>query len=297
MKTLITALLLTITTVVSAQLQILDYFNSIGGIGEWSVQTGPLYVTTNVGVKNGYLTYNTVQDSYLTSKQYEFRSPDYKSTFANCGCDSLKVTFKVEMDVRSTDKFRLIYRTVPTGNPYKDIPASGQYTFVLPTQLRNFSFNFVTWGQGSTAGKYVRIDYFFIECQNNALAVELLNFEAKNAGATNLIAWLTASENATQHYIVEHSTNGYDWRKVATKYASGAGSYAVTHTGEEGVNYYKLSEVTTDGTVTTLGIRSVEQQASDEVIAVTDFLGRTVTQSYNGERIVRYSSGKVVKVR
>jgi hypothetical protein len=87
---------------------------------------------------------------------------------------------------------------------------------------------------------------------NNALPVELLNFNGTcNEGMVNL-AWQTASEFNSSHFDVEKSTDGETWRVVATIPSAGTSNELLTYqtvdnNGTNGSNYYRLRQVDIDG--------------------------------------------------
>lgn len=92
-----------------------------------------------------------------------------------------------------------------------------------------------------------------IDCVSTA--IELIDFEGMNQLVNNLISWRVASEFETAAYIIEHSSNGIDFEFLFEFKASGFSntelSYDCIHERPQAsLNYYRLSEKTTDGKVT-----------------------------------------------
>ena len=87
---------------------------------------------------------------------------------------------------------------------------------------------------------------------NNALPVELLNFNGTcEEGMVNL-AWQTASEFNSSHFDVEKSTDGETWRVLTTVPSAGTSNDLLTYqamdnNGTNGSNYYRLRQVDNDG--------------------------------------------------
>jgi hypothetical protein len=88
---------------------------------------------------------------------------------------------------------------------------------------------------------------------NGPLPVKLLEFDARCAGTTASISWITATESNNDHFTLERSSDLTKWTTIAT--IQGAGnSNQVKHyafTDEEagdGINYYRLTQVDFDGT-------------------------------------------------
>lgn len=111
-----------------------------------------------------------------------------------------------------------------------------------------------------------------VDC--NVTAVELIRFEGIAEAQGNLIEWATASESDVNSFIVEYSTNGFDFEKVGTVEAAGNSNtvrdYSFLHATEKtGVNYYRLLEETTAGLTTVVSsVIGIDRTAS--VIQIAD---------------------------
>jgi hypothetical protein len=99
-----------------------------------------------------------------------------------------------------------------------------------------------------------RIDQIRIRVwYNNILPVTITHFKATCQGENVLVQWETASETASDRFVVQHSTDGYAYTSIAT--LTGNGTTNVTHTyavehpgaGTHTQNHYRLVQYTTDG--------------------------------------------------
>ena len=97
------------------------------------------------------------------------------------------------------------------------------------------------------------------------LPVELTAFEATAKSLDALLTWNTASEKNSDHFDVERSLNGTDFVKIAEVQGQGTSSsasdYARTDVGigakVNGLVYYRLKQVDTDGASSYSPVRSV----------------------------------------
>ena len=97
------------------------------------------------------------------------------------------------------------------------------------------------------------------------LPVELINFTATAKNLDALLIWSTASEKSNDHFDVERSLNGTDFVKIDEVRGQGTSTsstdYARTDVGigakANGLVYYRLKQVDTDGTNSYSPVRSV----------------------------------------
>lgn len=90
---------------------------------------------------------------------------------------------------------------------------------------------------------------------NTVLPVKLISYDAKLEQKNVNITWETASELNNSHFIVERSNDANNWTKVgqvdAVKEQNAVNAYnIVDEFAAEGANYYRLTQVDVDGTVT-----------------------------------------------
>ncbi|MEM9990682.1 MAG: lamin tail domain-containing protein [Bacteroidota bacterium] len=126
--------------------------------------------------------------------------------------------------------------------------------------------------------------------------VELLYFTASETGTHVVLDWATASELNNDHFLVQRSTDGRKFITIGK--VKGAGTTIVTQYYQlediapaQGLNYYRLKQIDTDGTFEYSEVVSVHLQ-KDELIAkvypspTSDVLNVEVNQAVNGLEIV-----------
>lgn len=84
------------------------------------------------------------------------------------------------------------------------------------------------------------------------LPVELISFTGRNSGPENVLQWTTASEQNSDHYTVERSTNGTDFLHIGQLAAAGESQDMLTYTWVDRTPpstaaYYRLHMVDLDG--------------------------------------------------
>ena len=92
--------------------------------------------------------------------------------------------------------------------------------------------------------------------------VELLSFTGHEHGSGIELKWATGSENGSSHFTVRRSTDLVSWRLVGIVGAAGVSvvpqSYSlVDRSPVQGVNYYRLSQVDLDGSITNYDVIAV----------------------------------------
>jgi hypothetical protein len=85
------------------------------------------------------------------------------------------------------------------------------------------------------------------------LPVSWGSFTTEKQQNNALVQWSTLQEQNTQHFTVQHSTDGNNWKDLSTVQAKGNSQviqrYKYTHTNPSpGLNYYRLQMVDLDGT-------------------------------------------------
>jgi len=100
-----------------------------------------------------------------------------------------------------------------------------------------------------------------LEMAQSVLPVTLTSLEAKVQNNSSVaLNWSTASEQNNRYFTIERSTGGQAFKRIATvssKGSNGNNYVFVDNMPENGVNYYKLSQVDNNGTTKELGIKDV----------------------------------------
>jgi hypothetical protein len=89
---------------------------------------------------------------------------------------------------------------------------------------------------------------------NQPLPVELHSFSANCSGEGNIkLTWVTASENNSSHFVIEHSGNGNDWEIAGVINAAGFSQqileYEFDFRANSSLNYFRLKQIDIDGEV------------------------------------------------
>lgn len=93
---------------------------------------------------------------------------------------------------------------------------------------------------------------FGISDGNFTLPLNWISFTGQKAGKQTLLNWVTAQEQHTKDFVVQHSADGSAWSPIgivnAANTASGNHSYSFVHTNPvTGANYYRLLQRDIDG--------------------------------------------------
>jgi hypothetical protein len=93
--------------------------------------------------------------------------------------------------------------------------------------------------------------------------VSWVSFDAFKQNRTVKLEWSTASEQNSNQFVVQHSTNGNDWTVLGRILAAGNSSslkkYAYIHTSPvKGNNYYRIAQVDIDGKTNYSDTRTVK---------------------------------------
>ncbi|MGV3612003.1 MAG: hypothetical protein ACO1N0_13685 [Fluviicola sp.] len=88
--------------------------------------------------------------------------------------------------------------------------------------------------------------------QGDALPVEFTDFSAIKVNQTALLDWGTESENNSDYFEVERSSNGTDWSRLLTTKAAGESTspkeyQEIDDKPLEGISYYRLNQYDLDG--------------------------------------------------
>lgn len=119
---------------------------------------------------------------------------------------------------------------------------------------------------------HVRITIYY----SSPLPVELLSFYASPAENTIELRWETASETNNDYFIVERSQNGSDFQKIDTVKGAGNSSlyktyYVIDNKPNDGINYYRLTQVDFDGRSKTFEIVLCNLSSEDSEILMTTY--------------------------
>lgn len=104
------------------------------------------------------------------------------------------------------------------------------------------------------------------------LPIQLLNFEAQQAGKQNIVKWETSTELENDYFEIERSEDGvyfYPIKKVATKATNGTSNAPIAYEIADdavmnGRSYYRLKQIDLNKKTTFSRIVSLERNFNDE---------------------------------
>ena len=104
-----------------------------------------------------------------------------------------------------------------------------------------------------------------LNVNNCALPLGLESFTATAQSKNVLLTWKISDEANLSYYVVEFSVDGINFGTIGTKKATNSSLYEFLHTSPvNGINYYRLRMVSTDGSITYSEIRTVKMQLTDK---------------------------------
>jgi hypothetical protein len=144
-------------------------------------------------------------------------------------------------------------------------------------------------------------------CNVIILPVGLLSLDGEKTSGGNMIHWETETEQRSNYFAIEWSTNpiAEDWREIGTVFAAGTSeekhSYNLLHANpaNDKINYYRLTLVDLDGkrTVYNDNIISVNNTAQTKVVEhIYNMMGQEVDKNTRGIVIYQYTDGSTQKV-
>ncbi|MGG9971583.1 T9SS type A sorting domain-containing protein [Ferruginibacter sp. SUN002] len=136
--------------------------------------------------------------------------------------------------------------------------------------------------------------------------VKLSGFTTQKKTSSVTLNWVTEQESNTKSFIVLRSPDGSTWSEVSTVAAAGTSNsilnYTITdNTPLNGFNYYRLKQVSEDGTYTMSDIRKVLFSTNYKVMVTPnparDFINVYISKNNGTNTIVRISdiNGKLVR--
>lgn len=144
-------------------------------------------------------------------------------------------------------------------------------------------------------------------CTPVVLPIELTTFYAKKTTKGNLLNWATQSEDRSDYFTVEWTTNpvSENWKEIAYVPAQGYSQemvhYNVLHSDASSteINYYRLTSTDLDGSrkIYDAHVASVDNsQEAKKVEKILNLMGQEVNENWSGVAIYYYSDGSTEKV-
>lgn len=136
---------------------------------------------------------------------------------------------------------------------------------------------------------------------NGALPVELLYFEGNTYDKINYLEWATATEHNSSHFVVEKSTDGWEWQSIGQLDAAINSTQELQYNLTDDyvmpvLNYYRLRQFDTDGANKEYGPIAIDnRQRIKQVIRTINLLGQLVDENATGVIIEIYEDGSIRK--
>lgn len=118
------------------------------------------------------------------------------------------------------------------------------------------------------------------------LPVEWLDISARAAGESIDVAWTTASERNSDHFVIERSSDMETYERIGTLPAAGTSNSPRDYiypdeAPMEGLNYYRLLQVDEDGNATTSrSVYAVYRKATTEMVVFPNPAGDILYASF-----------------
>lgn len=188
-----------------------------------------------------------------------------------------------------------------TGQDYIIYSLNGTSWTALPQYT--YSSVMSTYVSGNTVQMLGRANAFFTLNYNITLPVNLLTFTGKLSESVVNLNWVTASEENTKQFIVQHSTDGRTWKQAGIVGAAGNSSvrkeYTFTHTSPAaGINFYRLLQQDIDGKSTiskVVTITTATQKITWYPNPVMNEINIRIPGGGTGSILFFNSNGQVVK--
>lgn len=131
----------------------------------------------------------------------------------------------------------------------------GVYKSSYPYWDSPYPTNYLTSMSFGSSGGFMFLPYpgqMFRFTPPAILPIELVEFSGEQQDDHILLEWTTASELNNDHFEIEHSIDGYEFKSIGTIAGAGTATnahhYALTdHDWNAGTNYYRLKQIDFDG--------------------------------------------------
>mgnify|MGYP002278770679 CR=1 FL=1 len=163
-----------------------------------------------------------------------------------------------------------------TGNPY--VNTSNESTVELYRRPDNATFPWInTFGNLNTAANTIEAGgqntEFIIDYDSSPLPVELITYEGAYTREYHYttLSWSTASEMNCDYYVLEKSTDGFNFELLDTVAGNGTVNLETNYQlidsdPARGINYYKLTQYDFNGLSQELGVISVMTNQEESVV-------------------------------
>ena len=180
--------------------------------------------------------------------------------------------FTGSLQVNYTDGAEL--NGIPEGSLALNVNNGTSWIF-YPVATRDGTNNFIlTDGLSS-----VDLNELTLGNLSSPLPLVWLSFTATKQNQSALLQWITAQEQNTRNFTIQHSSNGINWAGISTLPAAGNSSssrnYSYVHTAPvTGINYYRILQTDMDNRNSYSDLRVLKFTTTDESFSI---IGNPVT--------------------
>jgi hypothetical protein len=203
-------------------------------------------------------------------------------------------TYSISSDPNATT-YQWDYRESPSASWVNNVSSTNSVDILWPTTTSGGEVRVTISNSCNSESKTLSI------ITNGILPVELLYFEGTKYPEFNILRWSTASENNSDYFSIEVSTDGFSWKKIGELKAAGNSNtkmdYLYVHTfGERNIHYYRLLQYDYDGVFEEYGPIGMDNTLKpSKLLKVTNLIGQEIDENYKGIVIEIYDDGKIIK--
>lgn len=137
-----------------------------------------------------------------------------------------------------------------------------------------------------------------------SLPIELMEFNGKENGTTNLLYWNTASEQNNDYFTLERTSDGETWEEVAKVVGAGNSQEVLSYSYldsdyERGkINYYRLSQTDFDGNSEVFNVIAIDNTKNNRtIVKIVNMSGQEVKDiNATGVYMEIYDDGSMRKI-
>lgn len=315
-------ILLLISNYINAQFPQIEEFNN--GT-TWSYTNGA--GRQNYGGAENYATFNLGATPYPNNSTVTITSPVYN--FSTC-TSNISVSFPLAGIIESNNDFMYFqYFNSGVWNTQSTYTGSynSTYTYFVPNTTTMFRFILITDCSvngykaanpncslpgypttclpnpgncnGVVSVYYYDIARFTIDCAT-VLPIELVDFNVVQEDCINKLIWTTASEPNNDHFELEKSLDGINFKVLCNIDGSTNSTNTVKYLCydknlDKEITYYRLKQVDINTQYSYSNIISINNKCSTEQYdKIVNLLGQEVTEDYRGVKLYIYKD-KIIK--
>jgi hypothetical protein len=181
-----------------------------------------------------------------------------------------------------------------------DVPSVCTAVEIYLAGNNQYTNHFLINGNATGCNSILEVD---AEC-SEVLPIDLIDFGVKEKNNDVHLHWQTSSEINNNYFVIEHSTDGLDFKSIGRKEGAGNNNTLLDYHFEHkdvgtGMHYYRLKQVDYDGQFSYSDIVSVNVEESGNKIEIypnpaSDFID--VSGMTNGRYEIRDISGKMLRL-